>query len=63
TVSSMQKRSDSSLLTRNQLPTIARSPSVGTGANGVQDAKETKEPPPLNNSISGMPNETPTKIP
>ncbi|KAJ7702473.1 hypothetical protein B0H17DRAFT_1327388 [Mycena rosella] len=66
TVSSMQKQSDSSLRTRNQLPTIAGSPSVGTtGTNGVQGPKETKEPPPssLTNSVSGMPKETPTKIP
>ncbi|KAJ7684810.1 CMGC/DYRK/DYRK2 protein kinase [Mycena polygramma] len=63
TVSSMQKQSDSSLRTRNVLPTIAGSPSVGTGANGV--SKEAKEPPPstLTNSVSGLPKETPTKIP
>ncbi|KIK63802.1 hypothetical protein GYMLUDRAFT_162532 [Collybiopsis luxurians FD-317 M1] len=62
TASSMQKQSDSSLRTRNQLPTIAGSPSVGTI---TQNSKENKEPPPstLMNSISGMPKETPTKIP
>ncbi|KAJ7184093.1 hypothetical protein C8R46DRAFT_937896 [Mycena filopes] len=64
TVSSMQKQSDSSLRARNVLPTIAGSPSVGTtGTNGV--GKEVKEPPPssLTNSVSGLPKETPTKIP
>ncbi|KAJ7074410.1 hypothetical protein C8F01DRAFT_1100425 [Mycena amicta] len=64
TVSSMQKQSDSSLRTRNLLPTIAGSPSVGTnGASAV--SKETKEPPSslLSSSVSGLPKETPTKIP
>ncbi|KAF7311678.1 CMGC/DYRK/DYRK2 protein kinase [Mycena kentingensis (nom. inval.)] len=64
TASSMQKQSDSSLRTRNLLPTIAGSPSVAT--NGSHAAsKETKEGPPsaLNNSVSGLPKETPTKIP
>ncbi|KAJ7470446.1 CMGC/DYRK/DYRK2 protein kinase [Mycena latifolia] len=58
--------SDSSLRARNVLPTIAGSPSVGTtGTNGVQASKEGKEPPPssLTNSVSGLPKETPTKIP
>ncbi|CAK5279416.1 unnamed protein product [Mycena citricolor] len=61
TVSSMQKQSDSSLRTRNQLPTIAGSPSVAGGAT----VKDVKEPPPvsMNNSVSGLPKETPTKIP
>ncbi|KAJ7490045.1 hypothetical protein B0H11DRAFT_1051727 [Mycena galericulata] len=63
TVSSMQKQSDSSLRTRNLLPTIAGSPSVGTnGTNGTQTS--TKDPPSsLTNSVSGLPKETPTKIP
>ncbi|KAK7023804.1 CMGC/DYRK/DYRK2 protein kinase [Favolaschia claudopus] len=65
TVSSMQKQSDSSLRSRNALPTIAGSPSVASGANG--SSKEGKEPPPsssLSNSVSGsLPKETPTKIP
>ncbi|ESK96823.1 cmgc dyrk dyrk2 protein kinase [Moniliophthora roreri MCA 2997] len=64
TASSMQKQSDASLRSRNQLPTIAGSPSVG--AHGVATtAKENKEPPPssASNSISGLPKETPTKIP
>ncbi|KAF7322709.1 CMGC/DYRK/DYRK2 protein kinase [Mycena chlorophos] len=65
TVSSMQKQSDSSLRSsRNLLPTIAGSPSVAT--NGVAAAsKEAKEAPPssLSNSVSGLPKETPTKIP
>ncbi|KAJ4488299.1 kinase-like domain-containing protein [Lentinula aciculospora] len=62
TASSMQKLSDTSLRTRNQLPTIAGSPSVGTIA---PTNKENKEPPPstLMNSVSGNPKETPTKIP
>ncbi|TRM59462.1 hypothetical protein BD626DRAFT_550298 [Schizophyllum amplum] len=48
--------SDSSLRSRNQLPTIAGSPST---------VRDTKEGPPasFNNSISGLPKETPTKIP
>ncbi|KAF7295189.1 CMGC/DYRK/DYRK2 protein kinase [Mycena indigotica] len=63
TVSSMQKQSDSSLRSRNLLPTIAGSPSVGT--NGVAAAKEAKDAPPssLSTSVSGLPKETPTKIP
>ncbi|KAJ3821034.1 hypothetical protein F5878DRAFT_606753 [Lentinula raphanica] len=62
TASSMQKHSDTSLRTRNQLPTIAGSPSVGTI---TQTSKENREPPPstLMNSVSGIPKETPTKIP
>ncbi|KAF5365620.1 hypothetical protein D9758_003147 [Tetrapyrgos nigripes] len=62
TASSMQKQSDTSLRTRNQLPTIAGSPSVGTV---TQTTKENKEPPPssLMNSVFGHPKETPTKIP
>ncbi|KAJ7081547.1 hypothetical protein C8R43DRAFT_939937 [Mycena crocata] len=63
TVSSMQKQSDSSLRSRNVLPTIAGSPSVGTtGSNGVQSLKE-GPPSSLTNSVSGLPKETPTKIP
>lgn len=63
TVSSMQNQSDASLRSRNQIPTIAGSPSVGT--NSSQTSKEAKEPPPssLMYSVSGNPNETPTKIP
>lgn len=66
TVSSMQKQSDASLRSRNQLPTIAGSPSVG--ANSSQPSKEFREfkepPPPASmNSVSGYPKETPTKIP
>ncbi|GAW02243.1 cmgc dyrk dyrk2 protein kinase [Lentinula edodes] len=62
TASSMQKLSDTSLRTRNQLPTIAGSPSVGTI---TATTKENKEPPPstLMNTVSGNPKETPTKIP
>ncbi|KAJ3517787.1 hypothetical protein NLJ89_g279 [Agrocybe chaxingu] len=65
TVSSMQKQSDASLRSRNQLPTIAGSPSVGTtGTNSSQTLKESREPPSsLTNSASGLPKETPTKIP
>src|SRR5689334_3098481 len=53
TISSLQKQSDSSLRSRNQLPTIAGSPSVGPVAN--QTLKEA--------SLSGSLKETPTKIP
>ncbi|KAG7452947.1 uncharacterized protein BT62DRAFT_959080 [Guyanagaster necrorhizus] len=59
TMSSMQKQSDASLRSRNQLPTIAGSPSVG---NVSKDLKE-PAPSPLTNSILGHPKETPTKIP
>ncbi|RXW24131.1 hypothetical protein EST38_g1693 [Candolleomyces aberdarensis] len=63
TVSSMQKQSDSSLRSRNQLPTIAGSPSVGTnGTNSVQTVKDYSQSS-LMNSVSGLPKETPTKIP
>ncbi|KAG6806122.1 hypothetical protein H0H92_012598, partial [Tricholoma furcatifolium] len=63
TVSSMQKQSDSSLRSRNQLPTIAGSPSVGT--NGTSSSQTMKDGPPsaAMNSVSGLPNQTPTKIP
>ncbi|EGN96121.1 hypothetical protein SERLA73DRAFT_141317, partial [Serpula lacrymans var. lacrymans S7.3] len=63
TVSSMQKQSDASLRSRNHLPTIAGSPSVGT--NSYHASKEPKEHPPsaLLNSVSSVPKETPTKIP
>ncbi|CAA7267975.1 unnamed protein product [Cyclocybe aegerita] len=64
TMSSMQKQSDTSLRSRNQLPTIAGSPSVGTtGTNSSQTLKESREPSSLTNSTSGLPKETPTKIP
>ncbi|KAF9027122.1 hypothetical protein BDZ89DRAFT_1160940 [Hymenopellis radicata] len=63
TVSSMQKQSDTSLRSRNQLPTIAGSPSVGTG-NTSQTSKDINGPPnSLMNSGSSLPKETPTKIP
>ncbi|KAL4249574.1 protein kinase superfamily protein [Abortiporus biennis] len=60
TVSSMQKHSDSSLRSRNQLPTIAGSPSVGSITH-----HSTREPPPSSslNASSGLSKETPTKIP
>ncbi|KZT69063.1 hypothetical protein DAEQUDRAFT_302437 [Daedalea quercina L-15889] len=63
TVSSMQKQSDSSLRGRNQLPTIAGSPSVGSVNSHVM--KEPKEPPPSSslNPTSSLSKETPTKIP
>lgn len=65
TVSSMQKQSDTSLRSRNQLPTIAGSPSVGTtGTSSSQTLKDGRDPPSsLLNSTSGLPKETPTKIP
>ena len=60
TGSSMQKQSDSSLRTRNQLPTIAGSPSVGNvAANSSQDPPSSS----LMNSTSSLSKETPTKIP
>ena len=62
TLSSMQKQSDTSLRSRHLLPTIAGSPSVGT--NGTSSSQTIKEPPSsLLNSVSGLPKETPTKIP
>ena len=65
TVSSMQKQSDPSLRTRNQLPTIAGSPSVGT--NGSPAGKETSRDAPFvplhSNTLIDRPKETPTKIP
>lgn len=63
TVSSMQKQSDASLRSRNQLPTIAGSPSVGT--TGYSASKDPKDGPPsaLLNSMSSLSKETPTKIP
>lgn len=62
TVSSMQKQSDSSLRSRNQLPTIAGSPSVGIN---IVQPREFKEPASssLGSSTSGITKETPTKIP
>ena len=63
TGSSMQKQSDTSLRTRNQLPTIAGSPSVGnTAANSLLDGRD---PPSssLMNSTSAPSKDTPTKIP
>ncbi|KAK0445384.1 hypothetical protein EV421DRAFT_1890266 [Armillaria borealis] len=59
TMSSMQKQSDASLRSRNQLPTIAGSPSVG---NVSKDSKESASST-LTNSTLGHPKETPTKIP
>ncbi|KAG6910900.1 hypothetical protein DXG01_006583 [Tephrocybe rancida] len=64
TVSSMQKHSDSSLRSRNQLPTIAGSPSVGTnGTSSSQTMKEFREGPSMMNSVASLSKETPTKIP
>ncbi len=64
TVSSLQKQSDSSLRSRNQLPTIAGSPSVGTittsSTHTVRDFRDTSS---LVNPSSSLPKETPTKIP
>ena len=62
-VNSMQKQSDSSLRTRNQLPTIAGSPSVGNAAaNSLQDGRDPASSS-LTNSTSALSKETPTKIP
>jgi dual specificity tyrosine-phosphorylation-regulated kinase 2/3/4 len=64
TVSSMQKQSDTSLRSRNQLPTIAGSPSVGTtGTSSSQTLKDGRDATSSLNSSSGLPKETPTKIP
>ncbi|KAF9257809.1 kinase-like protein [Marasmius fiardii PR-910] len=60
TASSMQKQSDASLRSRTQLPTIAGSPSVGVHSV-TQTSKEL--PSSAMNSVSGLPKETPTKIP
>lgn len=59
TVSSMQKQSDSSLRSsRNQLPTIAGSPSVATGSAGQSHHSRESTV-----TSSSLPKETPTKIP
>lgn len=61
TASSMAKQSDASLRsTRNVLPTIAGSPSVGTLPH--QSSKEPPPPSSLNNAAA-LSKETPTKIP
>lgn len=61
--SSSRSTAAGSRLTSQTLPTIAGSPSVGTASS--QTVRDTKEGPPasFNNSISGLPKETPTKIP
>ncbi|OBZ75716.1 Dual specificity protein kinase pom1 [Grifola frondosa] len=62
TVSSMQKQSDTSLRTRNALPTIAGSPSVG--GLQAQGLKDVRDPPPSSlNAALALSKETPTKIP
>ncbi|PCH38304.1 kinase-like protein [Wolfiporia cocos MD-104 SS10] len=61
TVSSMQKQSDASLRGRNQLPTIAGSPSVGS--IGSHTVRESKEPSSSSLNPSSLLKETPTKIP
>nr|AXF50741.1 protein kinase [Inonotus obliquus] len=72
TISSMHKQSDSSLRSsRQQLPTIAGSPSVGVhGVTGTQNGwKDSKEQPfvtqstSISGSMSSAPKETPTRIP
>ncbi|KAH0584155.1 hypothetical protein H2248_009714 [Termitomyces sp. 'cryptogamus'] len=63
TVSSMQKQSDSSLRSRNHLPTIAGSPSVGTIGTGSSQTMKEGLTSSMMNSASGLPKETPTKIP
>ncbi|KAH8829644.1 hypothetical protein DL96DRAFT_1598956 [Flagelloscypha sp. PMI_526] len=69
TLSSMQKQSDASLrsgvVRSGQLPTIAGSPSVGTVGHSKESSmtKESAPPSSLSNSASGLPKETPTKIP
>ncbi|KAF9472607.1 hypothetical protein BDN70DRAFT_886832 [Pholiota conissans] len=65
TVSSMQKQSDASLRSRNQLPTIAGSPSVGiSGSTGFQTSKDGRDAASsFLNATSNLSKETPTKIP
>ncbi|KAA1476191.1 hypothetical protein DENSPDRAFT_843097 [Dentipellis sp. KUC8613] len=66
TISSLQRQSDASLRSRNPLPTIAGSPSVGTAGSNSTISKELKEymPPPfVTNVSSSVSKETPTKIP
>lgn len=58
TISSMQKQSDSSLRSsRQQLPTIAGSPSVGLQSPGNRQSQS------MSSSMVGIPKETPTRIP
>lgn len=58
TISSMQKQSDSSLRnSRQQLPTIAGSPSVGIQSPGNRQSQL------MSNPVIGIPKETPTRIP
>jgi dual specificity tyrosine-phosphorylation-regulated kinase 2/3/4 len=62
----MHKHSDTSLRSsRNQLPTIAGSPSVATAAESSNGGfKEPSLPPPSSLNVStSLPRETPTKIP
>ncbi|KZT11457.1 uncharacterized protein LAESUDRAFT_692333 [Laetiporus sulphureus 93-53] len=63
TASSLQKGSDTSLRSRNQLPTIAGSPSVGS--INPHATKESRDPIPSSslNPTSSLTKETPTKIP
>ncbi|KAI5124025.1 hypothetical protein M0805_003856 [Coniferiporia weirii] len=71
TISSLQKQSDASLRSsRQQLPTIAGSPSVGVyGTSNQSQLGERKDQSfsaqsySFSGSMSGFPKETPTKIP
>ncbi|EIM90527.1 kinase-like protein [Stereum hirsutum FP-91666 SS1] len=66
TTSSLQRQSDASLRNRNQLPTIAGSPSVlGVSTSSAKEARDARDmpPPSLNTSNSSFTKETPTKIP
>ncbi|KZS89864.1 kinase-like protein [Sistotremastrum niveocremeum HHB9708] len=68
TASSMAKQSDASLRTRNQLPTIAGSPSISSGsqttAPDTSVSLSSFSADIANYSaLSGLPKETPTKIP
>lgn len=58
TISSMQKQSDSSLRnSRQQLPTIAGSPSVGVQSPGNRQSQS------ISSSMVGIPKDAPTRIP
>lgn len=68
TISSMQKQSDLSLRSqRNQLPTIAGSPSVGghvSASQGqIRDMKDYSLTSSFSGALSSLPKETPTRIP
>lgn len=63
TVSSSQKGPDTSVRTRNPLPTIAGSPSVGSVSSHVREGSRDPPPPSSLNPTASLSKETPTKIP